>query len=295
MPKPRPTIIAAHAVSQLEPGKKLLLVALTIAAIAAPIGAGLLDAPPSYAQSQPETEARLSFDVASVKPSTQPWMQIAPVLSPGRIRWTSDLTYMVSYAYRIPKWRISGTIPGSDHIFAIDATTRAGATDAQIRLMFQSLLAERFKMMTHRVSKEGNGYALTVAKGGPKIREAKDGEVEPLPEWFQNGIAAADLEGKVLTTIQTAAEGSITGRRASMLQLCEGLERVLQTFVLDETGLKGNYYFALRFAREDQNGETDAPTMFAGLQEKFGLKLERHKGPVETLVVDRIESTPTEN
>jgi uncharacterized protein (TIGR03435 family) len=51
----------------------------------------------------------------------------------------------------------------------------------------------------------------------------------------------------------------------------------------------------LRFARDDRDVETDAPTMFAGLQEKFGLKLERHKGPIEILVVDRIESTPTEN
>ena len=47
---------------------------------------------------------------------------------------------------------------------------------------------------------------------------------------------------------------------------------------LDQTGRSGSYYFALEFARED-----------------LGLRLEKHKGPVEMLVVDHIEKTPTEN
>jgi uncharacterized protein (TIGR03435 family) len=103
------------------------------------------------------------------------------------------------------------------------------------------------------------------------------------------------LEGKVVATIPSPAVAAITSRRAPMLQFCGALERVLQSFVLDETGLKGDYYFGLRFAREDHTADTEVPELAAALQSELGLKLERRKGPIEMLVIDRIESAPTEN
>jgi uncharacterized protein (TIGR03435 family) len=269
------------------PGKKLLLALLIIVAVAGPI----------HAQSQLQTAAPLSFDVASVKPVAQPWLQVVPQRSGGRITWTTDLHYLVGYAYRLQDWRISGPLPGSDYIYAIDAATAPAATEDQIRLMFQSLLADRFKMIAHRVTKDVEGYALTVGKSGPKIKEAKaEDNPAPLPEWFQKqGDTAATLEGKVVATIPKAGVVAVTGRRVSMLQLTETLQRVLHVSVLDQTGLPGNYYFAFEFAQEDHPADVDAPAVFAAIQESLGLKLEKHKGPVEMLVVDHIEKTPTEN
>ena len=138
---------------------------------------------------------------------------------------------------------------------------------------------------------------MTVGKNGPKIKEAtaKDNPAA-LPEWFQKqGDIAAELEGKVVATLPKAGIVAITGRRVSMLQLTETLQRVLRVSVLDQTGLPGNYYFALEFAQEDHPADVDLPPLFAAVQESLGLKLEKHKGPVEMLVVDRIEKTPTEN
>ncbi len=75
----------------------------------------------------------------------------------------------------------------------------------------------------------------------------------------------------------------------------EMLQRLLETMVWDQTGMKGNYSFALRYEREDAPAVTDLPTLFEVVQRDLGLKLEKHKAPVEVLVVDSIEKTPTEN
>jgi bla regulator protein BlaR1 len=291
------SIMTTRFAQRLEPGKKLLLALLAIGAVAGPIAIGMLHPARIRAQSQAQTAAALSFDVASVKPVDQPWLQVFPQRTGGRITWTTDLHYLVGYAYRLQDWRISGTLPGSDYIFAVDATMPSATTEDQVRLMFQSLLANRFKMAAHRVTKEVEGYALTVGKGGPKFKEARaDEKPAALPEWFQKqGDIAAQLEGKVVATIPKAGVGAITGRRASMLQLTEALQRVLRLPVLDQTGLSGNYYVALEFAKEDHPADVDVPPLFAAIQESLGLRLEKHKGPVEMLVVDHIERTPTEN
>jgi uncharacterized protein (TIGR03435 family) len=159
--------------------------------------------------------------------------------------------------------------------------------------MFQTLLAERFKMAVHRETREVDGFALTVAKDGAKIEQGKaDGEPPPLPEWFRRRSDSAVLEGKAVATIEAPGIGAITGRGVSMLQFSEALQRVLRVAVLDQTGLSGKYYFGFQFAQADRR---DRCPRSVQRRKDLGLKLEKHKGPVEMLVVDHIERTPTEN
>ncbi|MDR3704093.1 MAG: TIGR03435 family protein, partial [Candidatus Sulfopaludibacter sp.] len=167
--------------------------------------------------------------------------------------------------------------------------------DDQIRLMFRSLLADRFHMVSHLETKEADGYVLSVAKGGPKIKEAKPEDAPPpMPEWSRNANMVS-FESNIAAIAPAAGVTAITGRRVSLFQFCETLQRLLQTMVWDETGMNGNYYFALRYEREDAPTVTDLPTLFEVVQRDLGLKLEKHRGPVEMLVVDSIEKTPTEN
>lgn len=246
------------------------------------------------AGAQPQTPAPPTFDVASVKVSPRPFLMIFPQRSVGRITWTTDLHYLIGYAYQLPLSRIAGPVPGSDHIYEIEATTDPGATEDRVRLMFQSLLRDRFKMVAHRETKEADGYALKVGKSGLKIKEAKDGEPPPpMPEWMGKGTAEASLNGRVVAQLPSAGVVAITGRRATMAQLSATLERSLGGFVTDETGLSDKYYLAFKFAQEN-HPEVDLPTIFPALQD-LGLRLEKRKGPVEMLVVDHIEKTPTEN
>ncbi|MEI9976304.1 MAG: TIGR03435 family protein [Ignavibacteriota bacterium] len=78
----------------------------------------------------------------------------------------------------------------------------------------------------------------------------------------------------------------IGGQRATMLQLTENLQRLLQTSVLDRTGLAGRYNFEVQFARGDD--PSDYTRWWRPLSNS-GLKLEKYKGPVEFLVIDHLD------
>jgi uncharacterized protein (TIGR03435 family) len=64
--------------------------------------------------------------------------------------------------------------------------------------------------------------------------------------------------------------------------------------VFDKTGLSGAFDFSMEYARDDRDS-ADQPSVFTAVQEQLGLKLEKAKGPVEILVIDRAEKAPTEN
>ena len=279
-------IVAGRTVHNLTFAKRVLLAIAGIVAVAGPVAIGILHA---------QAAAPLKFEVASVKAVNQPWLQIRPDRSGGRITWSTDLHYLIEYAYRMQPFRVSGPVPGSESIYRVDVKTDPAATEDQVRLMFRSLLAERFHMESHRVTRESDGYALTIAKGGFKLKQAKpEDPPPPLPAWCRPG-SIADFEGKIAAILPERGVVGIIGRRVSLFQLSESLQRVLQTMVWDETGIRGNYYFGLHYAREDHPDEVNLPSLEEVIQRDLGLKLEKRKGPVEMLVVDRIEKTPTEN
>jgi len=96
----------------------------------------------------------------------------------------------------------------------------------------------------------------------------------------------------------------------SMAMLSNQLSNRLGRNVLDKTGLTGNYDFTLEFTPEGMQGmgmgpreggadapppvDSPGPSIFTAVQEQLGLKLESQKGPVEILILDRIEK-PSEN
>jgi uncharacterized protein (TIGR03435 family) len=66
---------------------------------------------------------------------------------------------------------------------------------------------------------------------------------------------------------------------------------------VDNTGVTGLFDLTLEWTIEDQfvgRGATASPTIFPAIQEQLGLRLESTRGPVDTLVIDRIDK-PTEN
>jgi uncharacterized protein (TIGR03435 family) len=70
--------------------------------------------------------------------------------------------------------------------------------------------------------------------------------------------------------------------------------------VVDMTGLDGVYDFQLRWASDDMtspaSGDANpAPSIFTALEDTLGLTLQRQKVPVDTIIVDRIDRTPTED
>jgi uncharacterized protein (TIGR03435 family) len=222
------------------------------------------------------------FEVASIKRAPQTprgdVFSTKPDVSRGRIRWTSELDYLIAYAYQLDLSRLSSCI-NCGRIYSVEAIFDPEADDEQVRLMLQSLLADRFKLRTHLVSTEADGFALVLAKGGPKIKAADPKE----------GVSYA------FATLPEAGIVAITGRGASIPQLVAALQRVVNGPVWDKTGLSGKFDFEFRYAAFTDAGlEAGAPSLGTALQENLGLKLERQRGPVETLVVDHVEE-PSEN
>ncbi len=234
------------------------------------------------AQSNP-TSAQLHFDVASVKsPADQSILETRPRRTVGRFRWKTQLMYLLGYAYRKEWWRISekpvsGPVSlGS--IYEIEATTSPETTEDQERLMLQTLLLERFKMVVHRETRDAvQGYALTVAKNRPEMEEVIEEKTSDDP---------ATSDGWVSAHGSSPGAIAIEGRRAAMLQLTETLQRLLKTSVLDRTGLAGKYNFRVEFERADD--PSDYTAVVAAIRQ-LGLKLEKYKGPVEFLVIDHVD------
>jgi len=224
------------------------------------------------------------FDVASVKVSDLPYLSLRMTRSGGHITWTTDMRYLMEYAYNLQSWRISGESRGN-FIYIVDAVTSPETTDDQLRLMFQSLLSERFKLAVHRSTKEVEGLAMTLAKGGPKMEEAKDnGKMPPNP----------NVDGRVIATVPKTGAIHVVGYRATMQALSDRLQTDSSGAVFDLTGLTGRYNFTFDYARDDSPADGALPALPTALSD-LGIKLTRHKGAVEMLIIDHIETTPTEN
>jgi uncharacterized protein (TIGR03435 family) len=264
----------------------------TLAVIIAAIGAAV----PSLGQTP---ESLPSFEVASVKlvgcDATPQTATFSVNRSGERISGTTAPVSLLSYAYGLPAWRMQG-IKNMSCFYSVEATMDASATEGQSRLMMQRLLMERLKLVAHRETKELQGFALMPVKSGPKLKERVSGSNSPpMPEYLKSKEQFKDaFEGQVLVS----AEGkfsALTGRGVTIPQLANKLSETLGAFVQDRTGLTGKYYFGFLFARDALATDTPEATLFSGLQDEMGLKLESRKGPVEVVVIDSMGKFPSEN
>jgi uncharacterized protein (TIGR03435 family) len=195
----------------------------------------------------------------------------------------------VYYAYRVAPYQVIGELPGE--IYDIEAVADTSPTDDQLRLMFQSLLRERFKLKIHNESRNMQGYELLVAKNGPKLDPARDNSHIEF-----DGRDAPEGAG----SYATRSGPRLLGRRSSMGQLADALARNLRLPVMDRTGLSGVYDFNVAFSREEAVPDANAadvappPLLPIALREQLGLRLQPAKVPVTMLIIDHAEP-PTPN
>ena len=297
--------------------RKQLLAGLLVAAVL--IAFTLATATPSRAQSQPQNTAAPSppyeYEAATIRPSKGPVRggQIGMWAAPdGFSAWFITLQQIISVAYGVERFQISGGpswLPSErfDIVAKMDATTADAlemlSQDRRVlaqQQMLQALLANRFQLTVHRETNELTIYKLVIAKGGPKLQEAKPGDSYPNAQTFADGThpGAGSMQGSVLS-------GKVTGQAVPIAKLVHDLTQMLGHPVLDKTELKGVYDFKLQFTPDDRlqppsglapnerlpvpPADSNAPSLFDALQEQLGLKLESGKGPVEVIVIDHIE------
>jgi len=299
-------------------------------------------------------ESVAKFEVASVKPS--PPLQL-PLVAPIRMGMSIDaarvdirlmsLRDLIIVAFRIKPYQLPGTPDWmTTEVFDIVATIPAGVSRATVPEMLQSLLAERFGLRIRRESKEMPVYALTVAKGGPKLREVPpdDPEAEPVsPKAPKGGLIAGvgGMTDSVPVRVgpagnRGAAAGSVFDSRgnptaeslrmeipkATMARFANILTSMVDRPVVDRTGLTGTYDIGFDAPSQNVTRAVMAPmpgkiprvapppdagpygvtaadpsgggSIFQSVQ-SLGLRLEKDRAAIETIVIEHIEKTPTGN
>jgi uncharacterized protein (TIGR03435 family) len=296
---------------ELSGRKKLALVSAAIASIAVPVGLGVWNAPVARAQSAGQRGPKkveasvppIAFEVASIKAnvSLSPNRNIRP--EPGRLVVSNmPVKALIGWAYNVWDFQISGGAGWIDSApYDIEGKVAGTPNQEQMKQMMQTLLGERFRLSLHRDSRELPIYKLTVAKGGFKLRPLKEGDCivfDPTHPPSSPKLTASDFCGNL-----TMGRGTFEGTSASMTDLVTSLSQIVGRPAVDGTGIAGLFHIRLKFAvlsgppaeADNAAASTDnLPSIFAAVEEQLGLKLESTKGPVDVLVIDRIER-PSEN
>jgi uncharacterized protein (TIGR03435 family) len=176
--------------------------------------------------------------------------------------------------------------------------TMAGQTRV-MREMLKTLLAERFKLTLHVEKHDLPLYALTVGANGHKLTPAaKDCHPKTATEAVRGEDPCGGQGG--------GPAGGLRLRGSNMADLASILGTLLDHMVVDRTGIAGRFDIdvapwspGLQPRPSDLGPDAElqpdpnGPSIFSVIQ-KFGLRLEAIRGPVDIYVVDHVER-PTAN
>ena len=279
----------------------------------------LCSVPAAFAQ------ARLEFEVASIRPASEQVQQVTAGLHIDGAQVALNyfsIKDIVGIAYRVKPNQIVGPDWLAGQRFTIAAKLPDGASQDQVPQMLESLLTDRFQMKMHRETRDFPVYGLGVAKTGLKINALPSepnsdtsGDKAPIniaAGGNGNGVAIDLGKGSSFALGPTAFEV----KRLNMPTIADMLSRFTDRPVVDMTELKGRYDFTLDLTPEDRTamlirialaqGVVLPPQALRALDvgsnislssslEKLGFTFESRRAPLELVVIDNIQKTPTEN
>jgi bla regulator protein blaR1 len=274
---------------RLDFTRKATLAFAGAAALALPIAMGMMHPPFIRAQSTSSGQKGLTFDAASVKPTTVPdgvflgenrqrgsrkgsGTQIPRntggpgTEDPGRIHYglislkeLLKLGWPSYYDIEGPGWLAS-------QVVTVDATMPPATTKEQFQEMLRNLITERFGLKYHAETKDVAGYALIVAKSGPRIKESADQSdaefarpAEPTRSGPDGFPVLPPSPGKLMVNFGKGDRARDIGQEVTMKDLARSLGRTLKTTVMDETGLPAKYDYILTYATEGPPSQTLEP------------------------------------
>ena len=260
------------------------------------------------------------FEVASIKPYKGPVTMISANAEPGGrfVAMQQSLRDLIGLAYRIREAQI---IDGPDWLgtarFDINAKANGElppfnptGESGPLEQMLQSLLADRFKLVAHRETRDLPIYALVMARGdrrpGEKLRLSSMDCAKVFADRQRAGQAGPLVAGDRPTCGMVISPWSIRIGGGPLSQLTMVLTNMTNRFVVDQTGLTGNYDIDLQWTPQGMRikGPGDAPpgpafpapppdangaTLETAIQEQLGLKLDPQRGSVPVLVIERAE------
>jgi uncharacterized protein (TIGR03435 family) len=265
-----------------------------------------------------------TFEVASVRPAPPvpptggvyfgPARGGPGTPDPGQITWSyATLKAMLLTAFDAKNYEISGPAWLDTERYDVIAKVAAGATQAQVNLMWQNLLAERFGLRVHHEPKEFQVQELVVGKGGSKLTETSWDPATPLPLGPPQRKNGELISPGVVATIFPEAAGAhvhTVAKAQPVSKLTETLSNTLGHPVLDKTRLTGKYDYTLDYAMSvnglqlppspsgaapGNDASEPRPDLAAAVQQQLGLALVAGKAKLDVVVIDNVNKIPTEN
>jgi uncharacterized protein (TIGR03435 family) len=247
--------------------------------------------------------ARPTFEVASVRRNASGSGGSSFNARPGGafVATNVRLAELILFAYNLRDSQLTGG-PAWMRADRFDIAARALNDQplAQVKLMLQVLLEDRFRLMVRWEQHETRVYALVLARSdrrlGVDLRQAD-------PDCLTGTAQPPAPRSPSREPGSLVRDGDISrGTCIPLLLLAVNLSGRLGSEVADKTGLTGLWDFDLTFAEQslvpaDAGTSVDpgvAPSLFTALQEQLGLKLESTRGPVDVLLIDSVQQ-PTEN
>jgi uncharacterized protein (TIGR03435 family) len=198
--------------------------------------------------------------------------------------------------------------------FQVNAKAEGNPTKAQMRLMVQSLLADRFKLAIHFETQQVPVLALVLdkpGKPGPNLRPHAEGPPCDTVKPTVNGSSASATDifpsACGLESVEAAPNNTVLlgSRDTTMKRIADTLPDAgrLGRPVVDQTGLTGTFDFTMRWtpdsgapAMQETNAEPalQGTSFFEALKDQLGLKLKPTNAPLNVLVIDHVER-PSEN
>ena len=262
----------------------------------------------------PDPKAVLTYEAASVKPNKSGVQGSSIRRFPGgRLQATNmPLRALITFAYQLqpfqlvedPGWIRNETFDIVAKMEGDPPPVMPGSGPDPHMVAMRTLLAERFKLAVHRETRQMDIYELVLArpdgKLGPALKPttqdcaamlaAARGGPPPGPAPGPNSPVVCGIRG---------LPGRLVAGAMPMALLASNLSGQVQRIVVDRTGLSGGWDFEITFAPERPlnpppgvefpAADPNAPSLFTAMQEQLGLKLQSTKGPVEVLVVERVE------
>ncbi len=236
-----------------------------------------------------------SFAVATIKPS-DPNRPGKLFTRQGQDLMTINTTLndLIIFSYGLHSKQVVGAPSWADsNKFDITGRpdTPGAPNNAQSKIMYQKLLADRFQLKFHNEKKEMGAYIITVLKSGSKLKaSAPDSPPHALFGGSPDGGVNFNVGNQTLEDVANVLQGV-----------------VLDKPVVDQTGLEGKFDFILKFTPDatqmlglrppgpaPEPGPDAPPDIFAAFQEQLGLKLESSKAMVDVMVIDKVEK-PSDN
>ena len=260
--------------------------------------------------------AATEFEVASIKPNNSDTLPPLNAVSLTMLRLAATyarngrytkqgigattLSILIQAVYNVRDFQIFGAPEwaGSDR-YDVDARAPEDTTFEQMRPMLQSLLADRFKLTLGRETRQLPVYELVPARNGLTITPMKEGSCIPKEQAKLFGPLMCGGIRRQIVSLSPERKDAIEAVGVPMPTLIDFLTDEAGRVVLDKTGFTELFNFRLEFASNLAagflNGDTPAASgpsgisIFTAVEEQLGLRLRSTTGPVEVLVINRVE------